>query len=89
MFCLVRIDLLDVWQTSVPTDHSKFRYISQTFQRNPILGYHRDMYVTKYIEKNEYTEKNDQIGNIVSDLANYTLTFVKYVIIHSQIEIYF
>lgn len=45
------------------------------------MGYHRDMYVTKYIKKNEYTEENDKIGNVVSDVHNYTLTtmtIVKY-----------
>jgi len=39
------------------------------------------MYVTKYIKKNEHTEKNDKIGNVVSDVYNYTLitlTIVKY-----------
>jgi len=45
------------------------------------------MYVTKYIKKNEYTEKNDQIGNIVSGLLNYTLTVVKYVQTQLQIEL--
>lgn len=59
-FCfLVRIDIPHVRQTSVPTNHSEFRHIPQTIQRNPILGYHRDMHVPKYIEKNQYTKKND------------------------------
>lgn len=65
--CTVRVDLLDVRQTSVPADHVQSGHISPAVQRDPVLGHHRDMSVAEHIQEDQHTEENDQIGHVVSD----------------------
>lgn len=63
------ICLIGLWPPQIQQDHSQPRPVHTPFQRGPILGVHRDLFVPKLGQASQLTAKVHKSGFILQELS--------------------